>query len=135
MLQRSALDELDLNQNAFGDLGATAIITLLHTNPRLSLRPPSYRGDIVYEMLSMLRGDDNTTAEGQTPLHLAARRNLPQACSALINLGFSPKARDKTGCSPLHIGARYGAVETCCVLLLRPRLLSGLPTAAHGEDR
>jgi ankyrin repeat protein len=45
-------------------------------------------------------------AEGNTPLHVAARREFPQVVLLLLKYGADPNAANARGETPLHIAAR-----------------------------
>lgn len=48
---------------------------------------------------------DLRTAQGSTPLHLAAANPDPSALQALLAAGADPNVRDAEGATPLHIAA------------------------------
>lgn len=55
--------------------------------------------------------------EGQTPLHLAARRGHHVVCSMLIEAGAKVDERDRERYTPLLRAAREGQVKACEVLV------------------
>ncbi len=56
-------------------------------------------------------------SEGDTPLHVYARRNDGWAVRVLLQAGADPNAVGDMGETPLHIAARLGSAETLAALL------------------
>ena len=54
---------------------------------------------------------------GETALHLAAYRGLPDMVACLIGRGANPEARDKSGWTPLHYAAYVGSLKAVEALL------------------
>lgn len=57
--------------------------------------------------------------DGQTPLHLAARRGKTETCLVLIDNGANLNAEDNWGETPLHFAANRGFADTCVLLVER----------------
>ncbi|XP_023334642.1 rabankyrin-5 [Eurytemora carolleeae] len=62
------------------------------------------------------------TLTGQTGLHIAAERDLPEIASVLINNNIEYAAVDEDGNNALHVAVREGNVKTVQVLLSESRI-------------
>ncbi len=63
-----------------------------------------------------LQGSDT---DGNTPLHLAALWDYPEAVSFLIDHGAAVNARNDQGLTPLHYAVKNNSVEICRILQAR----------------
>jgi hypothetical protein len=87
------------------------------------------------------RGDDpNDTAgdvAGETPLHIAAERGLPEITAQLLAAEASPAARANDGCTPLHLVAHCCStaahVDVLHMLLLGEGSWTALAANKRGE--
>lgn len=62
---------------------------------------------------------DQPNANGETPVHFAAKKPNTKITSMLIKKGGNVNARDKDGNTPLHIAAANGQVKQVKKLLLK----------------
>lgn len=60
---------------------------------------------------------NSPNAEGLTCLHLAIINKQKEAALTFLENGANPKAKTKTGYTPLHVAARYGCVDLIGPLL------------------
>lgn len=59
-------------------------------------------------------------SDGQTPLHMAARLNLPQAIEYLLmNKNLNPTIKDKQGNTALHLAVTTNSLDAALILLKR----------------
>lgn len=57
---------------------------------------------------------------GVSPLHLAARRDLPSVAAMLLGMGVHPNpVMNVSGKAPIHEAVLFGAYDTLAVLLNR----------------
>jgi ankyrin repeat protein len=67
---------------------------------------------------------DIQTAEGWTPLHLAARERNVEAAARLLDLGCEGALTDAEGCTPLHLAARQADLYMFSTLHGHPSCVS-----------
>lgn len=54
---------------------------------------------------------------GYTPLHIAAKKNLIEVATILLEHGAKPNVGSKSGFTPLHLAAQEGHKEMVALLL------------------
>ena len=65
-----------------------------------------------------LRADlEVLTSDGETPLHIAAKRGYSETVSQLVKAGANVEAQDQNGNTPLHLAASNGHTGTVCNLV------------------
>lgn len=73
--------------------------------------------EAVEDALSLGAPVNATDAQGNTPLHLAARGGHASLITPLIHSGAWVDEVNEEGQSPLHLAARAGSAQTCLILL------------------
>ncbi|EQC30448.1 TKL protein kinase [Saprolegnia diclina VS20] len=73
--------------------------------------------DLVTQLLASGASPSSTNERGETPLHLAAAKNLEAVAVALLSAGARAEAASQDGSTPLHDAAYCGATATACALV------------------
>ena len=60
---------------------------------------------------------DNTSSQGDTPLHWAVEKGTPGMVDLLLAAGSDPDAKGRLGLTPLHLAADRGREDVCLSLL------------------
>ncbi|XP_046418379.1 ankyrin repeat, PH and SEC7 domain containing protein secG-like [Neodiprion fabricii] len=61
-----------------------------------------------------------TSRYGETPLHIAARKNQSEVVDSLLKLGEDPSLQDAGGNTPLHLASARGFHQTVSLLVTSP---------------
>jgi ankyrin repeat protein/actin-like ATPase involved in cell morphogenesis len=86
---------------------------------QLMLRKPSnlVAGCVVEIIIARDADVDVTTKLGETTLHYAARRNLPEMVKTLVDAGADIEAQSNSGYTPLHWAAQEGHKDIIVMLI------------------
>ena len=116
----------------YGELQAVKCLVGKGASPSLedndgwnSLHFASLSDNTDIELLLLTHGPDidSTTADGVTPLMIAADNDKLQAVKCLLGKGASPSLENNNGCNSLHFASKSGNPDIIELLLL-----------AHGHD-
>jgi ankyrin repeat protein len=93
-------------------------LTALHRIANQSFAIPDEQSTMV-KLLSLAGANINKPDnQGNTPLHLAAKRGNNHVVKSLYKLGASLNLRNKDGKTPLDIAKEHGKIETLNLLIL-----------------
>jgi len=109
-------------QERYGDAAAFALLLHHAGDDNTLLHLGAYADNVAWLSCVLARGPTDVNvrnANGETPLHWAAKMNSTASVDVLLNAGADVDARDKSLSCPLHVAASQGHPEMVALLLNR----------------
>jgi len=109
-------------QERYGDDAAFALLVHHAGDDNTLLHLGAYADNVAWLSCVLARGSTDINvrnANGETPLHWAAKMNSTASVDVLLNAGADVDARDKSLSCPLHVAAGQGHPEMVALLLNR----------------